>query len=538
MATVTGMTADAINTALALKANSTDLTSQIATVNATTASALALKADSSAMTTALAAKVDTTTLTADLALKVDTTTLTTDLALKADLSAVLLKTNNLSDVSNVATARANLNVSQRLYFNVRDYGAVGNGTTDDTTSIQNAISAAITASGGVVFVPDGTYKLTSGLTLWTDNIVIRGETRTNTILKPTSGFTNDVILTPLPPTVGTAGYTQSNVGVETLTIDGSNMTSTTAGHGNGIHLYGGRDSFIRNVNIVNCPNLGILLDGDATNTSYNMDVRNNIINGGGGGIWANFASGYIEDNQILQANVTMAAAQPAFGTTSNVGYLARIMSGYWLIRGNIFSNGGTYTSAALRLESGIARVIGNQFDQCRYQAINILGNGQIIEGNQIGNPSSVGSVEGITITSTSNTIVGNAFDISKGAAHYTYCISESAAESNNNIQDNQVKAGITGTINLNASSTGNRVHNNIGYNPKGNITAPTVPATTVTFTNNYGSDATVYISGGTVTVISIGGVTTGAIAGTFRLSTSQTIAITYSVVPTWKWFLD
>jgi hypothetical protein len=44
-------------------------------------------------------------------------------------------------------------------YNVKDYGAVGNGATDDTAAINSAISAANTAGGGVVYVPSGTYLI-------------------------------------------------------------------------------------------------------------------------------------------------------------------------------------------------------------------------------------------------------------------------------------------------------------------------------------------------------------------------------------------
>jgi len=47
------------------------------------------------------------------------------------------------------------------YVNVKSYGAIGDGTTDDTT----AINAAITAAGtdGTVFFPKGTYLVSSTL---------------------------------------------------------------------------------------------------------------------------------------------------------------------------------------------------------------------------------------------------------------------------------------------------------------------------------------------------------------------------------------
>src|SRR5436190_12589855 len=46
-------------------------------------------------------------------------------------------------------------------YNVRAYGAVGNGSTDDTTAIQAALNAAGAAGGGIVFLPRGTYKITT-----------------------------------------------------------------------------------------------------------------------------------------------------------------------------------------------------------------------------------------------------------------------------------------------------------------------------------------------------------------------------------------
>ena len=51
---------------------------------------------------------------------------------------------------------------QPLRFEVKDFGAQGNGTTDDTPAIQSAINAATkSAGGGVVFLPKGTYLLNS-----------------------------------------------------------------------------------------------------------------------------------------------------------------------------------------------------------------------------------------------------------------------------------------------------------------------------------------------------------------------------------------
>ena len=77
---------------------------------------------------------------------------------------------------------------------------------------------------------------------------------------------------------------------------------------------------------------------------------------------------------------------------------------------------------------------------------------------------------------------------------------------------------------------------NDGYFATGTaLTPPTVPATTIALTNPFLTDCVVYISGGTVSQITIGGVNTGLTTGTFIVEALKTIAITYTGVPTWVW---
>ncbi len=58
---------------------------------------------------------------------------------------------------------AGLTIELSNIANVKNYGALGDGTTDDTS----AINAAISSGAGVVYFPDGTYVISAPLVLVT-----------------------------------------------------------------------------------------------------------------------------------------------------------------------------------------------------------------------------------------------------------------------------------------------------------------------------------------------------------------------------------
>ena len=67
-------------------------------------------------------------------------------------------------------------------FNVRDFGAIGDGRTKDTTALQKALDACAAAGGGTVVVPPGTY-LTGSIVLGA-NTTLRLESRANLLGSP------------------------------------------------------------------------------------------------------------------------------------------------------------------------------------------------------------------------------------------------------------------------------------------------------------------------------------------------------------------
>lgn len=67
------------------------------------------------------------------------------------------------------------------------------------------------------------------------------------------------------------------------------------------------------------------------------------------------------------------------------------------------------------------------------------------------------------------------------------------------------------------------------------VPTPAVPATTVPVVNNTGQYVAVAVIGGTMTNVSINGATAGAGAGNYSLPPGGSIAMTYTVAPTWAW---
>ena len=66
---------------------------------------------------------------------------------------------------------------------VLDYGAVGDGVTNENQAISDAFDVVVAAGGGTVYFPAGTYIVTTKFEYSGVNIAIRGDSRSNTIIK-------------------------------------------------------------------------------------------------------------------------------------------------------------------------------------------------------------------------------------------------------------------------------------------------------------------------------------------------------------------
>ncbi|KKM03155.1 hypothetical protein LCGC14_1777270 [marine sediment metagenome] len=142
----------------------------------------------------------------------------------------------------------NLNSRSGLVFNVKDpdFGALGDGTTDDTAAIQAAIDAANAAGGGIVFLPPATYSVaatTAATPVFTgrSNVTIEGGGRT-TVITPTAAVAIEDVF---------HFASRTNFGVRDLKIDLSVETSAFEAGGFGIKILNNSNNFtLQNLQVV------------------------------------------------------------------------------------------------------------------------------------------------------------------------------------------------------------------------------------------------------------------------------------------------
>lgn len=125
-------------------------------------------------------------------------------------------------------------------FNIKEYGAVGDGIADDTAEIQAAIDAANTAGGGIVYLPAGNYKVSAPLVLPRHVHLIGAEHATRywtysstapthlTMITVAAGFVGTAVIMPRSTAQTNAAYGYS---IQNLTIYGARVGTV-----NGIHF--------------------------------------------------------------------------------------------------------------------------------------------------------------------------------------------------------------------------------------------------------------------------------------------------------------
>lgn len=181
-------------------------------------------------------------------------------ALRSDFDA--LTPADIGAASTADLQAVDSDVTEKLAdiaINVKSFGAKGDGVSDDTEAIQQAIDSASAKGGSVVFIPAGVYAV-SGLIL-KDYVTIQGAGKTSTRLRLINNSNNHVIRTP---------YFDSDVGtnpsiekltktgsLKMLSIDGNKSNQTEVRHG---FAYLGIDLQMEEVEIKNASGFGCWIE--------------------------------------------------------------------------------------------------------------------------------------------------------------------------------------------------------------------------------------------------------------------------------------
>ncbi|MEC5422132.1 glycosyl hydrolase family 28-related protein [Virgibacillus sp. C22-A2] len=132
--------------------------------------------------------------------------------------------------------------------NVKIFGAKGDGITDDTESIQNAMDHVATAGGGTVYFPSGEYIVSATIKGNGDNISVIGE-----------GYSSHINAQSDFSIFYSEGY--DNLRWTKLRITGSRIDDTYAGYGHGIRVDNANNVLIENNYIEAIDGKGVHLSG-------------------------------------------------------------------------------------------------------------------------------------------------------------------------------------------------------------------------------------------------------------------------------------
>ncbi|WP_167555325.1 right-handed parallel beta-helix repeat-containing protein [Gottfriedia acidiceleris] len=164
-----------------------------------------------------------------------------------------------------------VNVSAPIgQVNVKNFGAVGNGTTDDTAAFQSAIDYLGSRGGGTVFVPAGTYSLNPIFLKPFVNIV---------------GDNRDTVTLKLSNTSGSGYYrviTMANdTKIQNITCDGNAIKHPDGiEHMHCIFAYDADRIVIDNNRLINAVGDGVSISG-STLASNDVTISNNILENNG-----------------------------------------------------------------------------------------------------------------------------------------------------------------------------------------------------------------------------------------------------------------
>lgn len=383
--------------------------------------------------------------------------------------------------------------AQNLVINAADYGSNG-------AAIQTAINR-LPSTGGTVFVPAGTWNLSSPLTV--PATILSGFKLAGagwgTILSLANGV-NDYALKFLGAATGLLGAEISH-----LKIDG-NCTNQTGG--GGIDANGATNCLFFNLWIHaaynDCIHIhnGTLTGGFGIQSYVSHCLFDNGSGSSGNGRGLSLDS---TDQIIVIGNVFRELG----GNGGSDAFCIRDQNGLARVIGNIFTNnlGANQGGGGIKSYSNFISIIGNQFESLAAGNVVLLGNKHIVSGNQflnIGKGAGVAnSAAGVYTNSNFSIISSNYFNsdgsgVTNGTQAFVFVDSNTTG---NLICDNvfDTSNGGSGYPNIKfGTGTSNRIGRNSGWTTEASGTSSITSAAT-SVTVSHGLSATPTLQQITVT---------------------------------------
>jgi hypothetical protein len=245
----------------------------------------------------------------------------------------VINSGNANDISYTLTAAGataqTVQTKLEQYISVKDFGAVGDGVADDTAEIQAAIDAVIASGGGMLYIPAGTYKTTSALTVSdASKINIQGAGKYITVITRANNTGPILILENASGLTTGNGY-YFEWGSFKLMYTTPSLTTDTNAIGMSFELGTG----LNNYGYVNFRFTSIEIAG-----AY-ICVSNDHGAGAPPNVW-----GWTWDDMVF----SNFASRAIYFTNGGSGGFPACKGGHWYIQGR---SGLTYTSALVYIDS-------------------------------------------------------------------------------------------------------------------------------------------------------------------------------------------
>lgn len=245
-----------------------------------------------------------------------------------------------------------------LVYNVMSpaYGGVGDGVASDQSAVAAALAAAVAAGGGIVFFPEGTYRLTSAIA-WDNSVMILGVGMNKSVITMDAAGTK------------TLRFTAANTTAQPTLIMGVTFQSSQSNTGTIVDL-----EAVSNVRFVECSfggntnSLGTQIDVNASSTLACERCVFNIRSATLSGITTDSAT----SSTVKVHQCTFIGPASFTGAWCDLQYtfLAYVTDSFF--DGNTNTTGGTHYG--LQVGDNYATIVGNRFSGGAFTAcIRIVG---------------------------------------------------------------------------------------------------------------------------------------------------------------------